>query len=366
MTLRFVGYRNGFLIKTSGIVQSFIRKREEFKVNRITQYVESPNVDGTYARIGRDTGVRADNLNKDRWRDGARRPNGTWNTPVFDEQPFHTERRHEPYTIGYQAIDNFEAFDLKRVHIDTCISAMMTKFTYRVINQLTTAANWGGIHVKTAKTLNGNAGFWQAGSSDEASSAYLAIYKTLIAAAREIRLDTNAKVDTRKLQLVVSPAAAERMGATGEINGYLKGSPDAKKWRDDAEGENSDYSLPDRYKKFDIVVMDDPMVTDKTKTDGSEATAGVGRDWIMDSNSALLIPKPAELEGLYGSKGNFSCHQTFWYGRAIKGNNEAFGQIAVTAYPNDEDQLVAGGATQQLAEVLAAPVSGYLITNLFQ
>lgn len=366
MTLRVAGLRNGFLLKSTGQVVAFVRKREEFRVNDIVKYVETPNVDGVYHKISRDEGVRtgADEsyMNKTRWRDGANAPAPDAEV-LFEDVAFHTERYTRRWQVGYQAIDNFEHFDLKRVHMDHAESQIMTDLTYRVVNLLTTTSNWGSAQQKTFKGLAGTSVFANKASADEANPGYLAIRKMLLNGSNIINLATNAKVKPKDLRWVMNVETAIKLGQTAEMADYIKGSPDAKKSMEDPENLNVQWGLPRAYFGYEIVVMNDVQVTNKRKTAGTEATTT--RSTIWPDNKSVLLARPGTLDGTYGTK-DYATMQVFWYGKPIKGNSEASGQAVVTAYPDDENQVLRGAVTMQYKEELAAPVAGLIIDNMFE
>lgn len=361
MAFTIAGMQNGFFPALTGQVVSHIRKPESFRLNKYIQYVESKRTIGVYAKINRNVGVSLDNLNKQFWRDGAEHPSTSSNKINFTTEDFVTKRYSEGWEVGFQADEQFEVFNLKPANIRMCTSLIMTQLTKRIADVLTTAGNWDG-NVEAANVLNGGRGFWHDASSEESSASYNAIYETIMAAAEVIHKGTNGTVGMNDLMLVFNPNTARRMASSGEIRGYIKGTPDSKAWMEDPGNMNRLWGLPPRYASLPLVVEDAVYVTDRPKTSGAESTS---RNYVFPDNVAVLMSRIGGLDGDLGTQ-NYSTCQVFWYGKPVqKAGGEVQGQMVVSAESDTWNQMLKGRCTIQTAEELAAPASGYMIQNLF-
>lgn len=199
----FPSASNGFVAEPTGQVIQYIRNESEFPLNRYVKYIQSPKTVGLYAVVGRDEMVRIVNDSQYAWYDGDERPRGDANKVPFETVEFATFRRDYPWTLGYMTIEQATVWKPKLTHMGAAISKAMTLRTNRVLSLAQTSANWPSSQVATANTLNGGAGGWATASDDPSSPNYLAIYKSLMEAARRINLATNAKVKPKDLKLVV-------------------------------------------------------------------------------------------------------------------------------------------------------------------
>lgn len=354
MTLRYASSTNTFLPQATGHVIGFIRKPEEFKLNEYVSYMESKTSVGLYWKIGRDVMVRADNLDNDVWSDGDVRPSGEDGTKVpFEALEFRTIRRDEPWQLGYMALDQAATgFDLKAVYAASAASRMMTKRARRAWTALETESNWTAVgHTATASELSGIAGsdaFWKNASSDRLSPSYNAIWKTCNESVRQILRDTNGGVKFGDLCLVISPDLALEMAQSDEISNYVREQAGSEKiLRDGFNGYNDLWGLPDRYRGLKIVVEDSMYVSEKPLASGVESTS---RLYVKSSSSAHILARPGKLDGVPGSR-NFSTFHIYHYGGLLK----------VTAFNDQRNERLDGHVTENVAHVVAAPVSGYYI-----
>ncbi len=361
MTLRFISGSNGFIPEATGQVIAYIRKPEEFALNRYVQYVPTPKVVGVYAMLGRDEVVRVVSDEEFAWEDGDERPKGIYHQVPFTWQEFRTFRRDYPWTLGYQAIDQTTGWKPKLVHAAAAISVAMTNRTRRVVVLVETASNWG-VNTAAANTLNGGAGPWDKGSDDPSSPAYLAIYSSLIEAAQRIHLATNGKVKPKDLRCVVSPGAAKRMSKAPEMVNYCRESPAARDLVEKGFDPQYDlWGLPKYYKGFEMVVEDTPYVNIRPNTAGF-ATSGTlhpteagsaNRLYAKSDTSAAILCRPGSIDGEYGAP-SFSTIQVYHHK----------GLLEVKAFDDPKNERVEGHVEENIKEVLASNVSGFLITGI--
>jgi len=350
----FPSSSNGFIPEATGQVIQFIRAEDRFPLNRYVQYVPTPKTVGFYTVVGRDEQSRIVTDAEYAWQDGDKRPRGDQYKMVFKEVEFRTFRRDYPWTLGYQTIEQAEVWKPKLSHMGMAISKAMTNRTNRVVTLMQTAGNWG-TQTASANTLNSGAGNWVTASDDPSSPNYLAIYKSIIEAARRINLATNGVIRPKDMQLVVSPGLAIAMAETSEMTNYVRESPAAMQvLKEGLDPElNRLWSLPNQYKGFPIVVEDTPLVTARYTTSGGNIVeATTARTYAMADTSAALVSRVGGLDGEFGSPA-FSTLQIYHYG----------GLLEVQAFDDPKHRRVDGHVTEDIKEILTSEFTGFLITG---
>ena len=358
---RYLSAYNGYLPKETGMVVGFIRKPENFALNKWVQYIPTPAPLAAYNVLGFDESVRIPLGNNTTvvnsafsWEDGDPRPMGDANKHQFQLVPFRTLRFDYPWTLGYESIEN-ASWKPKLVHMDDSISRAMTARTLRVVQFLEQATNWVAagtstqINVAAANTLNGGHGNFTTASDDPGNPNYNAIMRTLLAAARQINLATNARVKMKDFRVVLSPGLAIAMAETPELTNYVRESPVAMQMIKQGFSDDENlWGLPERYKGFQMVVEDAPIVYDFPNSSGTEAT--VNRQYIKPDNTAYMLSRPGGLDGTYGSK-SYSTIQLYHYGALLE----------VEVFDDPRNRRVDGHVTENIREALPVPQSGYLI-----
>lgn len=352
MTLRFASQSSGFVPEATGVVVAFVRKESEFPLNRYVKYLPSPKTVGLYAKLGRDHFARVVTDAEFAWHDGADRPTQNYQNVPWEMVEFSTQRRNYGWTLGHDTVDQTNLFKIKLAHMDGAVSQAMTNRTNRVVSMLQTSSNWGSNYASAA-TLNGGAGTWANASDDPDSPNYLAIAKALFEAARRINLATNAKIKIGDLRLLVSPGLAIAMGQSGEINNYVRETPQATQIIREGLDPNVNnlWGLPASYRGFEIVVEDTPIVTERHATSGTEATTN--RSYVKSDTSAVLLARPGALDGEYGTK-DYATVQLYHYQELLR----------VEARDDTWNRRIEGAVSENIKEVLAAPPSGFLITDV--
>jgi hypothetical protein len=351
--LAHVGGFNGYMPVLSGQVIAYTMKPEKFALNKYVQYVPTTKDNGAFVQLGVDAFVRAVSDEEDAWEDGDDRTQmGEYNKIPYKMVPFRTQRRNTAWQLGQKAIEQTDAFKLKPAHVDMATSIRMTKRTKVVIDTLQTSSNWGA-NTAAANTLNGGKGKWNLGSSTEGSANYLAIYSTLVECARRINLATNNTVTPTDLRVVVSPAAAIKISSAPEMVDYVKQSPYAREVLEKGfDAQFQLWGLPSSYRGFQFVVEGAPIVTEREKASGTEATTN--RTNIKNDTTAIVVAQPGGLIGEYGAIGNFSTVQIYYYG----------GMLEVEAFSDPENRRVRGHVSDDIKVVIASPISGFLITSI--
>lgn len=358
----FPSATNGFIAEPTGQVIQFIRNESEFPLNRYVRYIPSPKTVGLYAVVGRDQMVRVVADSQFAWYDGDERPRGDSNKNAFETVEFATFRRDYPWTLGYLTIEQATVWKPKLTHMGNSISVAMTNRTNRVASLLQTSANWPASQVATMNTLNGGAGGIATASDDPSSPNYLAIYKTFMEMARRINLATNAKVKPKDMRVVLGVGNAIKMGESSELTNYMRESPYSREVLEEGldPDVNALWGLPRRYKSFELVVEDSPIVTEfNTFSGASISSAGAlveattNRNYIFSDSSFVMLTRPGGIDGEYGSP-SFETVQLYHYG----------GLLEVFLYDDYRNKRVDGHVEENIAQVIAAPYSGYMATGV--
>lgn len=355
-TPRFLSAFNGFIPQATGQVISYLRDPKKFKLAKYVQYIQTPATVGVYARIHRDDSVRVVTDNDFTWADGADRPQGDWNQLRFEWVEFSVKRRNYPFRIGQIALEQAKsAWKPLEHHLGMVTQQCYINRTNRIMTLGQTASNWqtnGLDHAKDANVLNGGAGKWDTASDDPSSPHYNAIKKTLATAARTVNLDTNGMVEPGDLQLVISPETAQAMANSAEIHNYLKFGPFSREQLEGGSNPNAIWGLPPNlYGLADVIVDDTVYVSSRPLAAGTYTSTA--RQYAKDATSAMLLSRKGGINGVYGAP-SFSTFQLYWYKW----------EAAVEVYDDQENKRLNGNIVDAFAEVLAAPESGMLLTNV--
>jgi hypothetical protein len=341
---------------TTGTVVAYIRREDEFKLNRYGQYVETPKMYGYYMQLGFDQPVREPGVDTHDWPDSTDRPRGEPNKHSFKMVEYLTRRKSYSSRLGYLEMEQCQ-WDLRLVHNNDNISQAMTGRTQRVYNLLNNTANWGA-NFGAANVLNGGAGNWKTASDDPLSGNYNAIFKTLSEVRRRVFLATNGKVKPSQMQLVVGPVDGINMAQSAEMTNYVRQQEHSLEIEENGLSEQEElWGLPMRYKGFHLVVEDAPIVTEYPQTTGTapativEATAN--RNFIWQGGTAFVLSRIGALTGEYGAR-SFSTLQLHHFGALLE----------VQAFDHAEDRYVNLSAVENLVEVLPAPQSGFMIQGV--
>ena len=359
----FLNAYNGYLPRLTGQVIAFAQTPEAFSLNQYVQFVQTNFTNGAYQELGRDEYVRVVNVTNDLWEDGS--PSDK-NDPLKITQrmiPFTTQRRQRSAYIGYKAIEQCEGWKPKVAHTAAATMQTMTAMTQRVATLLTSSANWNG-QSADANVLNNGAGNWANASADPASPNYNAIWKTITGVLQRINLLTNNQVKLGDLRFIVNPNLATIMSQTPELVEYCRSSPDAKKILESGlDSQFNNWGLPMSYKGAKFVVEEAGIVTSNQAVDASgdvleqgvnnPASNTAARRFIFPNNQCTVVSRVGALEGEASGGPNFSTVQIYYYKKRLE----------VEGFNNAEERFFRTRVTVDQIETLAAPVSGYQITN---
>jgi hypothetical protein len=341
------GPHNGYIPSASGQCINFIRNPEEFPLNKWVTLTPHDQPTGFYSRLDRDNGVRTANIDRYVWADGADLPSGQFFTSRFTVSEFRTQRHAVPWELGAQTVDNADLWNPKLVHMKEATSLLMTLRTKRIYTVAETSGNWSG-NTASASTLSG------AGKFDVGTSLVPNFAKGMLTAAQRINLGTNAKVRINQLRAIINPIDAIKIGNSPEIRDYLKGSVHARMMLEDPfNSVNALWGLPHYYQGIEIIVDDTPFVTENMN-DSSTQEATTARTYAKAEDSIIIVARPGSLDGELSTK-SYSTIQIFYYKKV--------GLMQVKGQYDSWNEKWKGAVIDQTGEYLAAPMSGYFITD---
>lgn len=354
----FGGY-NSFVPAATGQIIGYMRNPKRYRVNNYVQLIPTQKTVFVWYKLHPDDmGQRVLTDAEWVWTDGAKRPENHANKMRFDTVEAQCIRRNYDFVLGWETLEQADV-NVLVAHTSMAQNQCMTNYTKRIIALLENSANWEG-NTAAANDLNDGHGYWDLASSDPTSPNYLAIKKSLDAAASRILLSTNNAVDWEKEapKLLISPELALKISETDEIHNYIRESPysiDQIKGR--KAGQNARWGLPDSLYGFDLEIEASTVVTERPQTDGGLASTTSGspapRRYIKSSDSAVILSRDGGIDGVAGAP-NFSTVQAYYYKSEI--------QLEVQDVSWDRRTL--GSCVEHKAEVLAAPASGFLISDV--
>lgn len=358
-TPRFASATNVFIPQATGQVIAYVRDKSRFKVNQYWQTVRSTAEDSSgkpvclYAFLDPDEPIRVVTEQEYRWPFGQPRPASDQNLGNFKWEEVRMERSWFGYQMDELIDTNADNWNPKAFFNAIQATKAMTTATWRCIQLLETAANWGA-NTASAASLSGVSGRWDLASDDENSPHFLAIKKTVDAARVRVNLATNGISQPNDQMLIISPELAQAMANTAEIHKYLAGSPFAlAQVKGDAPNQNQIWGLPETLYGMKVIVEDASRVSVRQNAAGTVATLLTEKAYIKSKTSAVICSRIGGLDGQAGSP-SFSTLQRYYYKW----------DMAVEARKDEWNKLVEAGVVDCFKEVLAAPQSGYLITNV--
>lgn len=326
------------------MIVAFVRQKGEFPVTDYVQFVQHDEPIGLYRVLERDEFIRVVSQEDAAWEDGDPAPEGEANKIRARLEDWRAIRKVYPWILGEQTAQLHRSWDLKQAHMDAAVSKAMTALTMRVNTLLDTAANWPTNHSQSANALNGGRGNWADASADPDSPHYLAIFRTLQGAFRQIHLDTNGRVKVGDMVCVIGVDTAIAVSETGELNHYVQHSTYAKEVLEKGlDPQFQSFGMPSNYRGYRFVVEDSPKVTENVK----DTEAATYRAYIKDPTTAWFVSRKGGLDGVHGGK-SFSTVQVYHNGPIT----------SIEAFSDAENKRVKGRCVTNTAEVLPAGIAG--------
>lgn len=307
----------------------------------LDQYVGAKKVDhnlGQYLYIDSTDAARVVSPNDFVWPDGADARPGWDNTSGFQFLTYSTVRQYIPFALGYMSVQQ-ASWEILAQHAAEKANRAKTEQTVRALASLTTAGNYASTHVATATALGG--GLWGG-----ATSTNFWIRKTLQAAAKQIQLDTFNSVRPSDLVCVINPNTAAKVFANDEVLNYVKSSPMAfelLEGRNKAMADN--YGLPEYFGGIKFIVDGCSVVTSKKNVTTVTTFA------VPDNTAVMLCKKDSVVPGM---SSQFNTMTRFFVE-----------DLTVESMDDPKNRRHECRVVWNDAMVLTAPLSGFLITNLF-
>jgi hypothetical protein len=295
---------------SGGLLVGYSRNADDFTVNKYIQLFPSEKMVGLYAAwTSRNAARIISNTDAEHvWADGDACPPGLNNLESFIYNPYVTQRRVYPFTLGEMTVDQM-SFDLLMANSRDMAQQCMTARTMLVQNALQGAA-WSA---NTASVNNGILPLgqnWTTGSVGYGGAVGPNIKQSIQYGQQQVNLATLGVVKPRDLTLITSPDLAQAMARSTEIQDYIKQSPVAlAQLRGDVPSQNGVWGLPDTLYGVNVAV-EDAVRTSSRKNMGASATDTLG--YVMPKTIAFLIARQGKLEGIAGHR-SFSTIQVFFY-----------------------------------------------------
>jgi hypothetical protein len=336
-----------FSAEASGaLIVSYARDPKRFAVNRYTQVTKVDRQQGKYIRLNPFDQSRLLTLDGSDavWADGADRP---INSDVQMEYPLYgTTRKSLGFYVGDLAATQ-SAWDIVAAKAAVVASRMMTLQTAVAINAAVTglAANTGGTTSGTATALGG--GLWDAGYNDSgAANTHDYLRKGVQAVLANITLNSNAVVDPSELLAVMNPNTAKAIAQSNEVTDTIKQSPfglDSLMYKGDLNF--SRWGLPSM-----LFGVGDVVVETSVYNAANPNSSGTGtQQFVMPDGDILFLARPGAIEGQMGS---FSTVHGYFKE-----------EMTVETWNDPVNRREVGSVTSDFTYVVAAPQTGYLVTN---
>ena len=357
----FISATNGFIPnwEASGkTTVGYSRNPKSFGYNRYISYGFTKKNRGFYLKFNNQAQARVLNADAYMWAYNQDRPVPA-NPEAFTWIPFTLTRRDYAYGHDLDTIQMAD-FDVMQVDRNSHAQLAATNRAYRIVTALTTTSNFATSadadmtvnHYSTATALAG--GKLDVGTSTDPN------FKDAITEVQDIiNKDTNGALGAQpgKMVIVMNPTDARLIGQSAEMHDFLKGSPFAYPAISGSLFDNSLYGLPPSIYGCEIVVDGTVRVT-------SEVGATVTRSYVWPDGTVGVFFKPDSLDGVYGEK-PFSTMTVFYRAADEAGGSiDATGiDLTVTEFQDTRNRRWEGHLTEETAEVVTAPSSGYLITS---
>lgn len=362
MALRAMGPFNGILPIPTDMLIAFMRDPSKMPYLRYSQFVPAPEVVFMYARLDPDEVVRLPTIDEYAWAYDDYRPTGKAWSPRLEWIDSRVQRWDFPYRIGdtTQRVWGKQGIPVKAMMDRMRMSHAMLHRAVRCISALQGAA-WGTFNTGTIQQLLAlpSAAYFDQSSGNEQdpvtglpNPSFQIIKRTLTAIKRRLNLQTNAALTGEELVWVMDPLTASAVAQSGEMVNFLKQSQFAKEL---TNPNLADWSLPESYGGFKIVVEDTPRVfihQAANDTTVADVTIPAQKDYILPKGSNYFVSRPGGFDGDYGTR-NFSTVQVYHFG----------GEARVEAYSMPKDELTEGHVVTEDRVIIPTVLGAFQLTG---
>lgn len=299
------GYQAGFvpdLDATSKLQIAFSRNPSEFALPKYVKYDPVKKSTGLFVRFGREEMARM--LDADMaeyvWADGADRPRGQY-LENFRFEQYSAQRFDFPQLIGDLAADE-AAINLDQANQQFQLQKAMTYRTAKVVDVLTTVANWEAGHYDYITALNLGANSWEAATTTD-----LTILESLQHAILTITKSTVGKINESKvndLMLVANPATWAKVAKAQELRDFVKQQASSPEMIEGSKWGLSTLGMPD--KLYGIPVIYENAVKVTNQRGGTRAA-----EFVMPDGDVFLLCRPGSVDSSTGGGAFSSIHAFF-------------------------------------------------------
>jgi len=322
--------------EATGLVQvEFSRNPSSFALNQYSKLVPVSKDTGYYLSIDEQEQARVVTLSDWMWADGNDAPEGIQNDHEFTA--YRTERHAPTFQLGNKASSNAD-FEIIAAHARMAASKCMRIRSYRASTVLTTSGNWVTGTTDTATNVGG--GKWQGSSS---ANGY--IQKSFNGVVEAILANTNEAVTAADITCVMSDVTAHVITESPEYKDFFQGSPFAVNMVRGA-GEFNEFLLLSQFFGVGGIIVD-PTSRVTNRKGGTKA-----RSRLYDDDVVFV----SRVGGQMGTEGvpDFSTLSIF-----------AYEDLTVETEDDTWNRRVRGRVVDDSAIVLTAPLSGYLLTDVW-
>jgi len=322
--------------EATGLVQvEFSRNPASFAVNQYAKLVPVSKDTGYYLKIDEEEQARVVSTSDWVWGDGNDAPEGIQQDHEFTA--FRTQRHAPTFQLGQKSVQNAD-FEVVAAHARMAASKCMRIRSYRAATALTTTGNWVTGTTDTATNVGG--GKWSAASD---TNNY--IQKSFNGVVEAILANTNEAVTAKDITCVMSDQTAHVITESSEYRSYFQGSPFAANFVRGA-GEFDEFLLLSTFFGVGGIIVD-PTSRVTNRKGGTKA-----RSRIFDDDAVFV----SRVGGQMGAEGvpDFSTLSIF-----------AYEDMTVETEDDTWNRRVRGRVVDDSAVVLTAPLSGYLLTDVW-
>ena len=347
-----MGPWNAVLPAATGQVIQLMRDPAKMPYNRYVQYIPAPDEGNgmyRYAVLHPDDPTRLASLNDYVWALDDPAPTGRAFKVNAKWDAGHTTRYAFPYTLGQRTQKGWRqaGIDAKLLYDRYRVNHAMLHRASRVVNALR-STSWGA-NSKTVAELLASIGapgaFFDQSSGVELlpdgtpNPKFQIIKKVFQLIKRRMNLATNGALTGEEFVAVLPVDVAVAMSYAGEIVNALKQSQHAK----DLTNPNlADWSLPESYGGFKLVVEDTVRVFIREDFDGTiaDVTQSDEKDYILNTDSIYFTSRPGGIDGQMGFQ-NFSTVQVYHWTESTT-DNPGGGIASVEARGDNWNQVTEG------------------------
>jgi hypothetical protein len=190
-------------------------------------------------------------------------------------------------------------------------------------------------------------GLWDAGYNDSgAANTHDYLRKGIQAVLANITLNSNAVVDPSEVVVIMNPNTAKAIAQSNEVTDTVKQSPfglDSLMYKGDLNF--SRWGLPSM-----LFGVGDVVVETSVYNAANPNSSGTGtQQFVMPDGDILFLARPGAIEGQMGS---FSTVHGYFKE-----------EMTVETWNDPVNRREVGSVTSDFTYVVAAPQTGYLVTN---